>query len=267
MNLAEPTPPTAPIRVTPDGHSPAAWAPRIEAATRLELSEVCDLIGSRDHGARLLVLAAHPDDETIGAGRLISEWVRTIGPATTVLATNGEACVDHVTVRPPDLGTRRQREWRQAVDLLGATDVRALELTDGQLEASQDRLEAALRGVVSDLLDLTSPGSLVLAAPYSQDPHPDHRAAGRAVRSVAMQLGLPYLSYPLWLTFWTSPEDFGPEPLWRLRVTPEADRARERALDCFVTQFRPIGPGLDPVVPAELLDHHREQLLIYEAGR
>jgi len=264
MKLVEPTPP---IRVTPDGHSPAAWAPRLETATRLALSEVCDLIGSRDHGARLLVLAAHPGDETIGAGRLISEWVRTIGPAATVLATNGEACVDHVTERPADLGARRQREWRQAVEVLGATDVRALELPDSQLEAGQDRLEAALRGVVSDLLDPASPGSLVLAGPYSQDPHPDHRAAGRAVRSVAMQVGLPYLSYPVWLTYWTSPEDFGPEPLWRLLVTADADQTRERALECFVTQLQPIAPGLDPVLPAELLGHHREQLLIYEAGR
>ena len=39
------------------------------------------------------MVSAHPDDETIGLGRLAYAWAQTVGPVVGVLATAGEACV------------------------------------------------------------------------------------------------------------------------------------------------------------------------------
>ena len=58
------------------------------------------------------MLSAHPDDESIGAGRLLSAWRRSGGRAQAVTATAGEACFDHVT--DPPGGSRRRPPGRVA---------------------------------------------------------------------------------------------------------------------------------------------------------
>lgn len=56
--------------VSPAGHSRSVWAPRITAAPELDLVQLRKAIGVERDGTALLVISAHPDDETLGAGRL-----------------------------------------------------------------------------------------------------------------------------------------------------------------------------------------------------
>jgi LmbE family N-acetylglucosaminyl deacetylase len=86
--------------------------------------------------ARLLVVAPHPDDETIGAGGLIQSVREAGGAVRVVYLTDGEAYPDGVRavghrskpypVNYRDYGKRRQREARDALRTLGVDDANAL---------------------------------------------------------------------------------------------------------------------------------------------
>ncbi|MEP6561765.1 MAG: PIG-L family deacetylase, partial [Nakamurella sp.] len=60
---------------------------------------------------RLVVISAHPDDETLGAGALIATAARLGVPITVIVATAGEGShPDSPTHRPDQLAVIRRRE-------------------------------------------------------------------------------------------------------------------------------------------------------------
>ena len=96
-------------------------------------------------GERLLVVAPHPDDETLAAGGLIQRVLMRGGAVRVVLVTAGDGyieAVSHETGRPRPAeylayGERRLREARLALHELGGDVIRAehlLGFPDGGLE-------------------------------------------------------------------------------------------------------------------------------------
>ena len=251
------------IEVTPAGHDLEHWADARAQAERLDLAGVLDRLGvAHLTDVPLVVLAAHPDDETLGLGRLIHHWGRRLGPVYAVVATAGEACVDHVGDRPVGLATRRLAEWEQATAVLGVARTVTLGLPDGGLAAVEPTLVSALEDVVDSLP--TGSDQLVLACPWRCDPHPDHRAVGRATATLAGRHGWPVLEFGVWMTYWSDPAELAADGR-RLGVlaTDEADEeAHRRACGAFATQLQPLAPGLGPVVPPSMLSHHHQQLLV-----
>lgn len=108
------------IEVTPVGLSTAAWSPRIAQAPQLMLTSLLAENGISGE-AHLVVVGAHADDETIGAGRLLRMWNDEVGPSSVALATAVEAGFDHVGPRPEGLAERRLLEWDAALDVLGVS--------------------------------------------------------------------------------------------------------------------------------------------------
>ena len=147
------------------------------------------MLGCQADRPRLVVVAAHPNDETIGAGRLVAAWSRSLGPVTAVLATAGERCVDQVATRPPGLGERQVAEWIEATTILGVRDRVCLNLADGGLAQTKDRLQSALTEVLDAICYETAADEVVVAAPYWRDPHPDHRTAGHAAMAAGGRSG------------------------------------------------------------------------------
>src|ERR1700761_4240360 len=68
----------------------------------------------------LIVVAPHPDDETLGAGGLIHTWARHELPIVIISVTDGEAACPEV----PDLAAVRQAELQQALAALSAHHAR-----------------------------------------------------------------------------------------------------------------------------------------------
>lgn len=252
--------------VTPEGHDVTVWAPVLERALRVSFADLtCALVG--DHPAQLLVLAAHPDDETLGLGRFASQWARTVGTVTGVVATAGEACLDHVTTRPADIEQRRYDEWIAATDILGFSDRNLLGLPDGGLASVQDQLRVRVCAVLDALAERRSP--VVLAAPWRFDPHPDHQAVGRAAVEVARSRNIELIEYPVWMTYWSEPDriDAAGQQVVVVDQDQAANEAHRAACHCFISQLEPLAPHLTPVVPPAMLAHHHQQLLITTPGR
>jgi LmbE family N-acetylglucosaminyl deacetylase len=239
------------LTVTPAGLPVEAWAEAVAGAPRRSLADLVP-----PGSTRLVVVAAHPDDEAIGAGRLVAEWALTRGPVLALTLTAGEACLDEVGVEEPGLAALRLREWRTAVDLLGADPGPHGLCPDGAVAAHAD----LMAGAIAAELD---PGDTVLA-PWRHDPHPDHEAAGRAAAVAARERGATLLEFPVWMPYWMTPDIVGSTgDHWAVVPTgPQAEQAREAALAAYVSQREPLRPDLGPVVPSLLLDHHHAQLVL-----
>ncbi|MBD3785142.1 MAG: PIG-L family deacetylase, partial [Micrococcales bacterium] len=218
----------------------------------------------RDDFDELLVLAAHPDDESLGVGGLVALAGRHGLPVRVVVATDGEASHPEATAWTPELlGRVRRSEVEAAVErLVAGAVVEHLGMPDGGLDALEEVLADAVAG-------RTGPRTLLLA-PWLDDGHPDHDAAGRAALEAGRRSGAAVAHYPLWLWHWGTPDDLN----WSRVHVVELDRAaldaREAALAAHRSQTTPIGPGAgdEPVVTGPVLRRARRlvEVVLAEPG-
>ncbi|MFT4287057.1 PIG-L deacetylase family protein [Nocardioides sp.] len=145
-------------------------------------------------GRSALVIAPHPDDETLGCGATMLAKVAAGTRVTVVVATDGRHSHRSAAIPPERLAARRHAEMTEAATRLGLVEeVRWLGIEDGTVAAHEDDLVAALVRLVAEL----RPDELY--ATCAEEPHPDHAAVGRAARRVAAATGTRLLEYPVWL--------------------------------------------------------------------
>lgn len=193
-----------------------------------------------------VVLAPHPDDETLGAGALIATLRARGVPVSVVAATDGENCYDI----PPDEreAIRRVREAEQARALarlgVSSENIHRLRLTDSGLHLLEEELTAKL-------MDLAQPG-MHLVAPWTGDFHPDHEACARAAAAVARAMNLPLTYYFFWT--WHRGDHTTLEGLPLRRFVPDGAAlcAKQEALQQHRSQLE--WPGGEPILPPHLLE-------------
>ena len=193
-------------------------------------------------GRGVLVLAAHPDDETLGAGGLLAEVDLRGRAATVVVVTDGGDGAAEVAVRDAEL--------RDALgELTPSSVLRTLGVPDGGLREARQDVAAALADLVRERADGEDPVRLVVA-PWRGDGHRDHRVLGEIAADLARSHALPLWEYPIWLWHWADPATA--EVPWcsmrRLVAGGEAAARRARALDAYPSQVA----GPDAVVPHDL---------------
>lgn len=194
-------------------------------------------------GGRLVVVAAHPDDETLGTGGFLQAARAAGADIELVVATDGEAAFG----APSDeLRQTRWRELRAALGRLGLDDVpvHRLGLPDSGLADRHDDLVAALTPLLR--------GAHVALAPWTGDPHPDHAAAGAAVLAAAA-IATHRWAYPIWTLPWSTPEEqtipWSHAAVFTLDAASAA--AKRRAVGRFTSQIG--GPA--PILAADVLAH------------
>ncbi len=211
---------------------------------------------------RLVVVAAHPDDESLGAGGLLARASALGLPVEIVVATAGEHSHPHSrTVTPEQLRTRRRAESEEAARAVAPhARLHHLDLGDGRLADRVPELTAALADLVGD------GRSTVLVAPWRRDGHPDHDAAGTAGSTAAVRTGARLLEYPIWSWHWRAAGDLPWRDLRRLRLSEGERAAKQRAIAAHHSQVEPLSPdpGDEPVVPEHVLAHFAggEEILI-----
>jgi LmbE family N-acetylglucosaminyl deacetylase len=194
----------------------------------------------------LVVLAPHPDDETLGAGGLMYTWATLHNfPVTIISVTDGETACPEI----PELRAIRRRELDAARHDLARNgiEVEHLGLPDGQVEHYR-------RELIDSLLRLV-PEDATIVAPFELDGHPDHYATGQVAWQLARQRHLTLAEYPIWAWHQATPAIFMDLRLGRFDLTPEAQEAKQRAIRRFESQLRNRPGGAGPIIPPDVLEH------------
>lgn len=144
-----------------------------------------------------LVLAPHPDDETLGCGALVAQRTRAGARVEIVVVTDGRNSFRSEKLTPGELAAIRSDEVLAAAAVLGvdATKVTLLGFEDGSLADHGD----ALRARVGEAITRADVDDLVV--PLAIDGHPDHRAVAAAALEHVRREGHRgrVLAYPIWL--------------------------------------------------------------------
>jgi LmbE family N-acetylglucosaminyl deacetylase len=223
------------------GTSEDVWRPWLAGQVWPEL-DLAALVAGR----RVVVLAAHPDDEVLGVGGLLRRLASCGSSIVIVWATDGEASHPGSTaLAPARLASLRRAESVAAVGELGVRPETShhLGLPDSGLAECGEQLVDEL-GRIVDSAD-------VVLAPWRGDGHPDHEAVGEA----AAKLTTALIEYPIWMWHWAAPSD-DRVPWHRARSVGAVDvGAKAAAIDAFDTQVRPLGPAIAdaPVLPAHVI--------------
>ncbi|MGO4689878.1 PIG-L family deacetylase [Glaciibacter sp. 2TAF33] len=224
--------------------------------------------------ARLVVVAAHPDDETLAAGGLLARASRLGVPIVVVVLTDGEASHPlSPTHTPQQLASLRQAEVTDAVGRVApGASVLLAGLPDGAAAAHRDEAVRAIaealgtlgageseEGPGPDDPSPASPGETWVAAPWRNDGHPDHAAAAQAASIAAAQTGARLWEYPVWAWHWSTPEDAVWEGVSRYVLhLEEAERtAKAAAMAAHQSQVAPLSaqPGDEAIVPPWFAAH------------
>ena len=210
--------------------SETEWAPVWQAAKPWQPSD-------RD----MLVIAPHPDDETLALGGLIARQTSRGIPIHVVAVTDGENAYNDGI----DITFRRSREQTSALKRLGvaSSSITRLKLSDSGVSAEEELL-------VEQLLPFVSQGTHVLA-PWTGDFHPDHEACGRAALEVSRRSGAALTFYFFWTWHRGRPNLLNGLPLRSVALSAEDQLAKAEALCQYRSQLEHASG--QPILPKELL--------------
>ncbi len=149
-------------------------------------------------GGSALILAPHPDDESLGCGGLIAESCARGQPPLLVVLTDGAGSHPRSVTYPPDrLGALREAETVAAAGCLGLEPgrIRFFRLADTAAPTHGPAFDAAVARLVALIRHY---GCRSLLASWSADPHCDHEAASRIASAAAREAGVVHWAYPVW---------------------------------------------------------------------
>ena len=146
----------------------------------------------------VLVVAPHPDDESIGCGGALRLHVDRGDRVDVVFLTSGELGIEQLAC---DAARKvREDEAEQAAALLGLNRLVFLRHPDWFLSDHEDSVRVDLTRVVEEC----APDRVLY--PHAGEAHPDHAAAARIVTQVWDGLGRPFARAAF--EVWTPMEEF-----------------------------------------------------------
>ena len=189
-----------------------------------------------------VVLAPHPDDESLGCGGTIIR-LRQLGlPVHVIFVSDGTMSHPHSPAYPAErLRDLREAEARDALNRLGveADACTFMRLPDTAVPTPGMPGFADAVATLADLIEEINPATVLV--PWERDPHRDHRATWQLVQAVRIKnrhTSFRVLEYLIWLWELGRPEDM-PRPderrVWQVPIDTVIDQ-RNDAIAAHVSQ-------------------------------
>lgn len=180
----------------------------------------------------MLVVGAHPDDETFTTGGLMAAAVRDGRRVVCATATRGEAgSMDEEKWPPSEMARVREQELRRCLDVLGVKEHHWLDYIDGTChEVDAEEGTAKIRTLIEDV----QPDSVLTFGPDGMTGHTDHKSVSAWTTAAFRQAAKP--GARLYYATQT--------PQWAEIYVP------------MLNQFNVFGPGTPPVTPLDELAIH-----------
>lgn len=194
----------------------------------------------------IVVVAPHPDDESLGCGGLLALLRHQGTPVECVLVSDGT--MSHPGSTKFAAAARqqlREKELREALAVLGLgpDSLHTLRLPDGAVPGPEDGAGPAAVAALAQLLEQAQAATVLV--PWRRDPHPDHRATSRLVAAALARLPRPprRLEYVVWAWERAAPDDL-PQPGevrgWQVDIAAVLDQ-KQQAIAAHRSQL-PGGP-------------------------
>lgn len=203
----------------------------------------------------VLVLAAHPDDEVLGAGAWLSEHS---GPLAIAFLTDGAP--RRAQFRPDGIacGAYRRLRRQEAQQLWRARPRCSLHFCAIADQALAFHLGHARLWLAALCRRLRPHG---LLAPAFEGGHPDHDA----VNFLASRMGIPTWEYALYsqASGCRVRNDFPGQPQWRRDISESARAWKTAAFDAYASQRATLAefdPGCEALRPLPRHDYSRPAL-------
>ena len=151
--------------------------------------------------SKVLVVAPHPDDETLGCGGAIA-LLRFLGGDVRVLVMSDGTLSHPRSQKFPAsvLRSLRESETLSALKILGvqASAVTFLGLKDGSVPILNSSVKSRAVEACRHYLAEIAPQTIFL--PWRYDPHPDHRASWNLIYTALREMSLSprLIEYPIW---------------------------------------------------------------------
>ena len=184
----------------------------------------------------VVILAPHPDDESLGCGGLLAALAKSSRPVKIVLMSDGAGSHPGSSRYPPQrLKEIRALEMAEALSRLGLPPgiLHRLDSPDGAVPHEGSELEAAVNAVLK-----LSVGAGTMIASLGLDPHCDHVATWKIARLAAQRLGIRLLGYPIWSWRHLYPEMLPGSPLPASEQWPGPPRGGRLDVSAFLPAKR-----------------------------
>ncbi|ABP95462.1 PIG-L deacetylase family protein [Metallosphaera sedula] len=188
---------------------------------------------------KVLVIAPHPDDETLCCGGSIIRHVTRGDEVHVIVVTDGRYGAPKEELRgSKELVEMRMRELHRAVRRLGLTpnDVTFLGFEDAHVKYRVKEVTDALRDVVRDL------NASLLYSPLPYDGHPDHSTVGKIVTGINVMTRF----YLIWIPIGTRKVGLLPLRRWK-RVKVNIEEYREKKVEAL-NEYRSQLGGLTRIL-------------------
>lgn len=203
-----------------------------------------------------LVLAPHPDDESLGCGGLIAACCAAGRPPAVAILTDGSGSHPGSRSYPPaSLAALRKAEVTTAVGHLGLPVERLVFM--GARDTKAPHHGAAFDRLTRHLAAwLVAFDCTTIFVPWRHDPHSDHVSAALLGEAAARFVNAHLIAYPVW-GWKLSPDATAPDVQvrgWRLDIRAHLP-VKRRAIAAHVSQHGALIQD-DPAgfqLPADLL--------------
>ncbi len=167
------------------------------AASATELKTTIVFLG------HTIVIAPHPDDESLGCGGTIALLKKAGKSVKIIFVSDGSLSHPNSIKYPaPLLIQLREKEALEAARILGVApkDCYFMRLKDGAVpNVANEGFEVAAGSLLKILKPLQVQAILL---PWKNDPHPDHQACWEIVNQVMVQMESRIILYHYLIWFW-----------------------------------------------------------------